>query len=200
MVVPEGREKEWVSFSEDQRGFQESMKKWGVRVGIQGHALSNVAAIALWGDSAVFTKRDSLHLLLFTVLSGPCRRRFWICGFNKKVLCQCGCFGRCTYDSIWAVIAWMFRALLAKQYPACDHTGQAFPPGSQRACLAGKPLRVGGACIAKCGDWQWFKAVLGLRGWRGEGQGKHMCWICSAGFNDHHNCYDFSLNATWRAL
>ena len=60
------------------------------------------------------------------------------------------------------------------------------------------PLRIGAALISKCGDWAWMKAVLGLRGWRGEGPNKGTCWLCAAGFNETHNCYDFSLKAAWR--
>ena len=162
--------------------------------------MSSFLPLSLWGDSATFNNRDSLHLLTFTVLSGWCRRRFWICGFNKRLLCQCGCYGRCTYDGIWLVIAWMFRALLAKRHPTRDHLDRPFPAGSHRARAARKgALRFGAGCIAQCADWQWFKAVLGLRGWRGEGPQKHCCWICGAGFNDVHNCFDFSRTAAWRA-
>ena len=53
-------------------------------------------------------------------------------------------------------------------------------------------------CISKCGDWAWLKQVLGLQGWRGEGAGRRICWICQAGFNDTLHCHDFSTGAPWR--
>ena len=93
-------------------------------------ALSRFLPISPLGDSAEYNNNASLHLLLFTVLSGLCRRRFWICGLNKRLLCKCGCYGRHTYDDIWDVIAWMFRVLLAQRHPSRDHTGKAFPKGS----------------------------------------------------------------------
>ena len=95
--------------------------------------MSSFLPIALWGDSAEFIHKDSLHLLMFTVMSGLCRRRFWICGFSKRQLCRCGCFGRHTYDSIWVVIAWMFRVLLSQRHPSKDHRNRPFPAGSARA-------------------------------------------------------------------
>ena len=64
--------------------------------------------------------------------------------------------------------------------------------------MSGKELRVGAACIAKCGDWAWHKSVLGMRGWRGDRGTQRMCWLCKAAFNDEHDCFDFTSTATWR--
>ena len=197
-IIPEKEEGEWCSFDATQQGFRMNMHDWAGRVGVPLSQLAMFLAIALWGDSAVFTHRDSLFILLFTVLSGQNRRRYWICAFNKRRLCKCGCFGRCTFDGIFGMLAWMFRALLSRRWPAVDHLGQPFPAGSFRAKMAGKELRVGGACIAKCGDWSWHKSVLGMRGWRGDRGTKRMCWLCQAAFNDDHDCYDFSGTASWR--
>ena len=57
---------------------------------------------------------------------------------------------------------------------------------------------MGAAVIGKCGDWQWLKGILGLRGWQGEGDDKKVCWICQAGLTDRHHCYDFTSAASWR--
>ena len=197
-VVEHGGLEQWGSYDEQQRGFEERLKQWGQRVGVPQDDLSSFLPISLWGDSAEYNNNDSLYMIFFTVLSGLFRRRFWVCGFNKRMLCKCGCYGRHTYDDIWAVIAWMFRALLLQRHPSRDHTGKRFPKGSHRAAKCGTRLNFGGACIAKCGDWAWFKAVLGLRGWRGEGSQKQACWLCGAGFNDEHNCFDFTKGAAWR--
>ena len=206
-----------VSFNERQQGFKLNLGDCGRLVGVGGSNLGSFVAIGLCDDSTVFTKRDSLYLLLFTVLSGPYRQRYWICGFNKRVLRQCGCHGRCTFDSIFQVIAWMFRALLAKAYPAVDHNGRPLNPGSRRSQFAGTPLRVGGACIAKCGDWQWFKSVLGLTGWRGRPwhsedvldlprgihRGPQLLRLhqwCSMAGHDGHHARLLGIHNRWRAL
>ena len=174
VVVGQDGLEQWVSYEEQQQGFKARLHAWGSRVQLASATLASFLPIALWGDSAEFIHGDQLHLLLFTVMSGVCRRRFWICAFSKQQLCRCGCVGRCTYDSIWAVIAWMFRVLLSQRHPRKDHRGCSFPASSPRATTAGTPLGFGGACIAKCGDWAWFKGVLGMRGWRGEGA-KNTC-------------------------
>ena len=198
VVVEPGQEATWATCGADQKGFEHDLRRWGDRVGMDTRALADFIPIALWGDSAEFSHRETLFLLLWTVLSGTCRARFWLCAFGKRSLCQCGCYGRCTMDSIWSVVAWMFRALMSRTYPSVDHTGAKFPKGSFRWKLAGTPLRLGGACVAKCGDWSWFKSALGLRGWRGEGAAGKMCWLCAAGFKGEHQCFDFSFTAAWR--
>lgn len=197
-VIPQGEEDKWCAFGPDQQGFRLTLEDWGAKMGVGHYAMRSFVAIGSWGDSAVFTKRDSVNLLVFAVLGGGCRRRFWVCGINKRRVCQCGCQGRCTFDAILRVIAWMFRALLAKRYPDVGPLGERWAANDWRAAMAGKRLRFGGACIAKCGDWSWFKSVLGMRGWRGDKTTGRMCWMCQASFHDDHSCFDFSANARWR--
>ena len=108
----------------------------------------------LWGDSAPFVKRDQVFLQEWSFLSGPCRKKLWLCA------------GRCTFDALLKVVAWMLRQLLLKKYPKADHLGRPLLK-PWRAERGGADLRMGGACIAKCGDWAWFKSVLGMRGWMG---------------------------------
>ena len=125
-IVPEGEEAEWATLAADQAGHRLDLEQWGDRVGQPRESMSTCIPLALWGDSANQTNGDSLYLLLFTVLAGACRRRFWICGLSKYNLCQCGCSGRCTFDALWDIIAWMFNALLARRYPRVDHLGNTF--------------------------------------------------------------------------
>ena len=56
--------------------------------------------------------------------------------------------------------------------PSIRPHGAPFADNSWRHGLGqqGAPLRTGGACLAKCGDWAWFKSAMGLRGWRGRRQ------------------------------
>ena len=91
----------------------------------------------------------------------------------------------------------MFEVLLTGKFPKAGPGRVPFQE-RWRAQAAGRPLLVRGACISKCGDWAWPKQVLGLQGWRGEGVGKRICWICRAGFNDVLHCHDFLATAPWR--
>ena len=156
------------------------------------------ASLALWGDSAPSHKKDQVYLLSWRLLNGSCRKRFWIACFGKRQMCQCGCFGRHTLDTLFKVVAWSFRALLAGIYPAVDHDNQPFAHGTYRAALAGKPMKTQGAVITKIGDWQWMKAALNLKSWRGEGPSLRACWLCKAAKRGAIFCYDFSAGAAWR--
>ena len=73
------------------------------------------AAIGLWGDGAPTVKRDGIYLLLFTVLSGACRQRFWITCFRRSRICKCGCGGKCAFETVYNVVTWSMRALPLRQ-------------------------------------------------------------------------------------
>ena len=187
-IVKPGCEEEWSTFDDSQSGFRESLQNWSSRVQVKlgGPWL----CLALWGDSAPFNKRDSLYLLTYRVLNGQHRRRVWIAGLSKRMLCACGCFGRHTFDALFDIVAWSMRALLSGTWPTRDHRGRAFAQSDWRARKAGQRFRFGAALIAKCGDWSWHKQILGLRGW----QDLRPCWLCRTTLGDR----DFSSNAMWR--
>ena len=100
-------------------------------------------------------------------------------------------------EAVFKVVAWSFRAMLLGVYPELDHNDELLT--GKRLKLAGKPLRFRGACIAKCGDWDWYKAALGLHGWQGEGPKGKICWLCDASLHRPETyAFDFSLSAGWR--
>ena len=84
VIIPDGSEESWASFNDDQRGFQGDLSDWWDRVGMPELMRNLFLAISIWGDSAVFSNKDSVYAFLWSCLSGPCRRRFWICTFPKK--------------------------------------------------------------------------------------------------------------------
>jgi hypothetical protein len=187
----------WFGWSEEQGGFARELHQWSERVGVPigDHPW---ACIALWGDSAPSFKRDSVYLLSWRLLNGQCRRRFWVACFGKSQMCKCGCYGRHTLQSIFSVLAWSMRALMAGEYPAVDHLNREFPAGSYRAQLAGKPLQMRGAVITKVGDWQWLKSALNLTGWQGEGEQQRICWMCQASKKGPIDPFDSTAEAAWR--
>lgn len=198
-VIAAGDEDRWSKLGPGQEGFRAELLSWSNRVHTDLNQAVHWLCLALWGDSAEMAKRNSIFLLCFCLLSGAVRRRFWIYTIAKRSLCDCGCAGKCSFETPWAVVAWSMRALLIGRWPQRDHTGEKFPAGSWRAKKAGQPLRFRAAMLYKCGDWSWMKSALNLRGWRGDKHnGMRMCWLCEAGFRNEHNCYDFSLGASWR--
>ena len=107
---------------------------------------------------------------------------------SKRCLCRCGCFGRCTFNVVFSVIAWSMQALAAGPWPSVDYLKN--PLKGWRARKAGEPFDFHSAIIAKCADWAWHKQVLAMRSW----QMTFCCWLCEARLGDR----DFSLNAIWR--
>ena len=191
-LVPPGKEGEWTSFDHSQQGFREELRSWGDRLGLSRDAMSgHWMCVSIWGDSAPYTKRDSLFLLTLRVLNGQHRRRIWGAALSKRQLCDCGCHGRHTFDALFEIFAWSMKALLVGKWPNADHMGRPFQVGDWRRDKANTLLRFRAAMIAKCGDWSWHKQVLGMRGW---GQ-HHNCWLCQSRLGDR----DFTTSAAWRA-
>ena len=187
-LVPEGRESEWASFDETQQGFRQSLADWSTRTGTNLHGFW--MCLALWGDSAPHTKKDSLYLLTYRVLNGTRRRRVWIAALSKRSLCRCGCFGRHTFDGLFGVLAWSMKALASGVWPHRNHLNQPFSKDDWRSGWAKQDMRFRGAVIAKNGDWAWHKQTLGMRGW----QERHLCWLCTATLYDR----DFTANGLRR--
>jgi hypothetical protein len=120
--------------------------------------------LGLWGDGARFAKegQNTLELLLFNVLSGSYRRRFMICSFGKKSVCQCGCLGRCTFNAVFDIIKYSMDALATGVFPRVRHDGTQFAGmvgDKMRAKHASKPIGCKGGVIQLRGDWSWLKQV-----------------------------------------
>ena len=176
-IIDSGNEAHFTTFHSTQAAFHSDLAAWASQLMI---TLTGAwACLALWGDMAPSTKSDSIMLLLFTIMNGFSRQRYWVTCLNKSSICQCGCFGRCTFTEIFSVVAWSARALAARRWPRVDHLGRLFPFNSFRRRMGGKRLRVGAAILRKYGDWEWFKRSLNLRGW-GDGTRRRCCWLCGA--------------------
>ena len=140
--------------------------------------------------------------MLWNVLSGIHNDRWVFCAFAKKRACACGCFGRHTFEVVWAVMAFALRALCFGVYPAIRDDGVPFAESPYktdklRAKLANKKLKIFGGCIQKRADWQWYKQAIGLVGWKAEGPSRRICFRCAA--NETSAPWtDFGLGALWR--
>ena len=174
-IIASGNESQFCEFSDTQQGHHRTMHQWGARLGV--HMPELLLALAMWGDAAPSTQKDSLYLFCFTILNGACRQKFWITGFNKRHVCRCGCFGRHTFSIVWKVMAWSARALLSRRFPTHDHNNVLFPQNSYRGRLAASGVQFPwlAGFIAKFGDWAWFKQALDLTSWQGEGSEGRVC-------------------------
>ena len=135
-----------------------SRRAWGRRLEPPMLDTSDLAPLALWGDSAPMTKRDSLYLLLWSSLLPVCHRRFYIVCFTKQQLCRCGCAGRCTIDSALRVVVWAFQVMLSGKMPCVRHDSISFSESQRlgdrhRATKAGTNLRCRGFVGLTKGEW-----------------------------------------------
>ena len=99
---------QWVGFGHN-ANLAKRFETWCRDNGSGDVSPSTLIGCGIWGDGAAFHTRNNLFVLLVNVVSGVHKRRFWICAFSKDMLCACGCKGRCTFDSIWQIVAWSFR-------------------------------------------------------------------------------------------
>ena len=76
-----------------------------------------IIPMGVWGDAAPYHTRDSLFLLLVSPLSVRDRSRMWVCAFSKRMVCCCGCRGRCTFEGCFKILAWSFTALACGVWP-----------------------------------------------------------------------------------
>ena len=99
----------------------------------------------------------------------------------------------------------MYQCWLSGVYPTRRHDDVLFSKSKKkgdklRAKKAAAKMRMKsrGAPLRKRGDWSWYKAILNLTGWKGEGPDKNICWYCGA-TQEGPLCYmDASLDALWR--
>ena len=192
--IPAGSEMEFLQSDAEQQPFMDDVALVGKRLGLKD--VSDILPIGIWGDSAPVGARNSVYVLLLTILSGGCRRRIRLCGLNRYNICACGCRGRHTFDGIFSWLGWSFSMLLSGFFPTIGFMGETLT--GWRAKLSKKAMRIRGLCVRKFGDWQWHAQAAGLQNWSGSGALKRCCWLCYAGFNMDMYAFDFSLGAGWR--
>ena len=151
---------EWTQLGE--RVLRGRLSSWCDRTGIPRtrDSQEDIAILGVWGDSAPYNTRDNLFLILFNVISGSNRTRFWVTAFPKKVVCRCGCHGRHTFEEVWKILAWSLLALAHGKYPNKRHDNKEFNTSSRvgdrkRGRLKNKKLKLRGACLQLRGDWSW---------------------------------------------
>ena len=179
---------------------------WGARVLEPGADVSGFVATGIWGDSGPFTSNDCLFILLYSFLAPTTFKRVWITAFQKSIICQCGCFGRCTFDCIWSAVSWAYVHWMSGEYPWIRHDNVPFAQSKRvgdkrrwRDAKSRRRMRAKGCCNQKRGDWAWLKQCLNLRSWSGEGKLLKMCFRCGAQIGGDCPMTDVSMGAKWRS-
>ena len=89
-----------------------------------------------------------------------------------------------TTEEVYKVVRWSLEALCKGKWPATNHLGQPWPPGSERARLGESGADLAGEFIAIiweiCGDWKWLAEAIGFKQQRRYYQCRDICHKCGA--------------------
>jgi hypothetical protein len=195
-------------YCRSRKGLGLVISDWCKRVNLSdANEMGNVLGFGAWGDSAPINNRDSLYLVLFNVVTGTSNhKRHRFAAWSKRLTCNCGCKGRCTFEGVWGVMKWVADIMRIGFHPTHRHDGIPFKY-SKRAGDASRaklgeqkvPLLFKGGFVQFRGDWQFNKQVFNLTGWKGEGVDKRICWKCHANASDGPLSFKkTSKSALWR--
>jgi len=131
------------------------------------------------GDGVPFQKSSHKHasteVYSWNLLCDRDGKRYLFCNINKDFLCDCGCAGRCTMDTLMEVFCWSMHVLLDGRHPHQRHDGGQLDP--DRHAKQHKPLGFHGVLLQCRGDWQWYTQMFSFPNWASK-QG--ICWRCKA--------------------
>ena len=89
-----------------------------------------------------------------------------------------------TTEEVYKVLRWSLEALCKGKWPATNHLGQPWPPGSERARLGEAGADLAGEFKAIiweiCGDWKWLAEAIGFKQQRRYYLCKEICHKCGA--------------------
>lgn len=98
---------------------KDAVEEWCGRVGVHSSEEQTVLGLGVWGDTAPYSKRDSLALFLFNILGAPghAGRRHWVTAIPKREMCNCGCSGRHSTEAVFQIMGWSLQCLMQGLYP-----------------------------------------------------------------------------------
>ena len=155
---------------------------------------ARLVALGLHGDGVPHTKNDTIEVFTWNLPTLPRAERYLFSLVEKSYLCACGCGGRCTFDAILKVKTWVMVALFMGKWPNERHDKKPWLKSDKaRAKRANQEFGFWGNLAQVRGDWAFYKAVFGFKGWAS----KAICWLCKAN-KDDIPFWDVGLDALWR--
>jgi hypothetical protein len=123
-----------------------------------------VYPIAFYLDGVSYSNTDTvLGLWLVNLVTNV---RYCMATIRKRMLCQCGCRGWCSFYVIFRYIAWIIVALRRGMHPTDRHDQSAWRASDhKRAALAGNAIPKC-ACIYIKGDWCEYAGPIGFANWQ----------------------------------
>ncbi|MCP4243104.1 MAG: hypothetical protein GY772_21330 [bacterium] len=170
-----------------------AMERWVAELAETGLEAPSgeVVPIGLYADAAPFAEHNSVYAITWNVLRADHPERHVLTCLASSHLCNCGCKGTHTLQSLFRVLVGSLSAMAAGSWPRARDDGSAWSD-EQRAWMERHPYLPRAALLQKRGDWSWFKTCFSFRAW----SSRNICWKCDAGV--HHSWADTSTTASWR--
>ena len=105
------------------------------------------------GDSVPYNKylkAASAEVFNWNLLNEVDSERHVFATIHKDTICDCGCYGRHTSDSMLGIFACRTQIMFDGVHPLARHDIQLL--GAQRSLLVGSPLGVSGGLFRAKGD------------------------------------------------
>ena len=147
--------------------------------------------VAIYLDGVPYSHTDGvIGFWLINMITG---RRFLYAVLRKRIICQCGCRGWCTFWHFFQMTKWMLRSLSRGTFPTERHDSMPFRDTDQyRINLAGSNIGFRCACLYMKGDWMEFAATVGLAPWQ---DALRPCYECTSYGSDMFETAGISMDA-----
>ena len=128
-----------------------SPRYWSHNVVLDNPSAS-ILPSAFYPDGVPYSHDDSV--IGFWVVNVPTQGRYFVAAVRKKLLCQSGRRGWCTFLPLFEMLRWRCSAMAEGMRPSSRHDGKGWlPMDVRRESLSGRPLNVRGAVLFSKGDW-----------------------------------------------
>ena len=135
-----------------------------------------VAPVGLYMDALPYSLVDSvLGVWIINLVTGA---RHVVMTVRKKLVCNCGCKGWCTYYPILLWIRWCIECMARGEFPDRRHDGTPFTDAHDeiRSAASSGVLKFVSAVVKLKGDWAEFCERFGFPNWN---SGMRPCFCCN---------------------
>ena len=179
----------WVLKPEDiagpnKTGLGKLMTEWAAHDDVRfAGDLATVAALGFHADGVTYTsshgagKQKSVLVASLNVISAADSKRHIrmpLFLLRKGRMCQCGCGGFHTMQTILQVVAWSCRCLLAGLTPSLRHDGTRFNATDRDHRAPARQAIPRAALLQVRGDWEGLQSFCRIR----THNQTEFCWMC----------------------
>ena len=144
---------------------------------VQQHPDELVLPVNLFVDGVPYSQTDGvIGFWIINCLNG---RRYMFLVVRKRLLCECGRRGWCSFHAVFEYINWFLTAMARKRMPNGRHDNKPWHAGldTERQVLANTDLFIRVALMFIKGDWAEYASTMGFPTWH---DSVRPCFGCNA--------------------